>query len=329
MKAIQLSRFGGTDALELVDLPTPVPGPGEVLVRVRAAGVNFAETLMRQDRYAMTPPLPSVLGSEIAGTVESVGADVSGLEIGARVAGAMFAANIHFGGYAEFAIVPADYVVVLPDELSFEAATALMVQGLTAAYLVKQADPAGKTVLVNGAAGGVGSLLVQLARRAGAKTVVAAASSEKKLAFAQALGADFGVDYTQPEWTEKLTGLLGGAGPDIVYESVGGSIMMASLGVLAPLGQIVVYGALNIQQFDLGVPDLLGLIFKNQSLTGFAVAPLLTPASLKAELGQLFDLAVSGELKVTINGTFPLAEAALAHQAIEERGTIGKLVLTA
>lgn len=327
MKAIQLNQFGGLDALDLVDLPTPMPGPGEVLVRVHAAGVNFADTLIRQDRYAMTPPLPSVLGSEVAGKVESVGADVTGLEIGTRVVGPLFATDNPFGGYAEYAVIPAAYVVSLPDELSFEDATTLMVQGLTAAYLVKQASPTGKTVLVNGAAGGVGSILVQLARRAGARTIVAAASNARKLAFAQSLGADIGVDYTRPDWTEQLTALLSGAGPDIIYESVGGTITMANLGVLAPLGQIVIYGALNIQQFELGVPDLLGLIFKNQSLTGFAVAPLLTPASLKAELGALFDLAARGELTVTIGSTYPLAAAGDAHRALEARGTIGKLIL--
>jgi len=192
---------------------------------------------------------------------------------------------------------------------------------------VKQAAPAGKTVLINAAAGGVGSLLVQLARQAGAKTIVATASTDTKLDFARSLGADIGIDYTQADWATALDDALGGAGPDIVYESVGGAITMTSLVALAPLGQMIVYGALNIQQFQLGVPELLGLIFKNQSLTGFALAPLLTPESLRTDLAALFDLVVSGALRVTIGGSYPLARVAEAHRDLEQRGTMGKLVL--
>ncbi|CAN5252551.1 zinc-binding dehydrogenase [soil metagenome] len=329
MKAIQLRRFGNPDVLDYIDVPTPVPGPGEVLVQVHAAGVNFADTLMRQDRYAITPPLPAILGSEVAGTIAALGVDVDAntIAVGTRVAAPLFAANISLGGYAEFVVVPVDYIVPLPDNLSFDQATALMVQGLTAAYLIKQVPPAGKTVLATGAAGGVGSFLVQLARQAGARHIVAAASSEQKLAFTRSLGADVGIDYTDPHWTVSLNAALGGAGPDIIYESVGGTITMDGLAALAPLGQMVIYGALNIQQFALGVPDLLGLIFKNQSITGFALVPLLTPGSLKRELGALFDDAAQGLLTVTIGGVYPLAHAADAHRALEARNTIGKLIL--
>ncbi|MES2270184.1 MAG: zinc-binding dehydrogenase [Pseudomonadota bacterium] len=329
MKAIQLRRFGNPDVLDYIDVPTPVPGPGEVLVQVHAAGVNFADTLMRQDRYAITPPLPAILGSEVAGTIAALGVDVDAntIAIGTRVAAPLFAANISLGGYAEFVVVPVDYIVPLPDNVSFDQATALMVQGLTAAYLIKQVPPAGKTVLATGAAGGVGSFLVQLARQAGARHIVAAASSEQKLAFTRSLGADVGIDYTDPHWTVSLNAALGGAGPDIIYESVGGTITMDGLAALAPLGQMVIYGALNIQQFALGVPDLLGLIFKNQSITGFALVPLLTPGSLKRELGALFDDAAQGLLTVTIGGVYPLADAADAHRALEARNTIGKLIL--
>lgn len=323
MKAIELRRFGDPGVLEYGDVPDPVPGPGEVLVRVHSAGVNFSDVLMRQDRYAMTPPLPSVLGSEVAGTIAELGADVDELMIGTRVAAPLFAANISFGGYGEYVVVPADYIVPLPDGLSFEDATALMVQGLTASYLIKQAPPAGKIVLVTGAAGGVGSILIQLLKQAGARCIVAAASSEAKLEFARALGADVGVDYTDPQWIAAL----GGAQPDIIYESVGGSITMDGLSALAPLGQMVIYGALNIQQFALGVPDLLGLIFKNQSITGFALVPLLTPGSLRAELTVLFEAAAREDLKVTIGGVYPLAQAADAHRALEGRSTMGKLIL--
>lgn len=273
------------------------------------------------------PELPAVLGTEVAGTIEDLGDGVGGLAVGARVAAPLFAAGSYFGGYADRVRIDAGLVVPLPDALSFEHATALMIQGLTALYLTRQAPPRGKTVLINAAAGRVGSLLVQLARRAGAATVIAAASTDKKLEFARSLGADAGVDYTRPDWVDRARAASGGDGPDIIYESVGGAVTKASLDVLAPRGEIVVYGALNIQGFQMGVPELLGLIFKNQSVTGFALAPLLTPESLRTGLTELFDLAVRGQLKVTIGGTYPLERAAEAHRALEGRRTTGKVVL--
>jgi NADPH:quinone reductase len=329
MRQVQFSRFGGPEVLEVVEKPTPVPARGQVLVRVRAAGVNFAETLMRQNRYAVTPELPAIPGTEVAGTIEQLGDGVSGLTLGARVAIPLFATGTVVGGYVDHVVADAGLVVPLPDALSFDTAVTLMIQGLTALYLPRQISPKGKTVLVNAAAGGVGSLLLQLAKRAGAKTVIAAASSASKLELARTLGADAGVDYTKPDWVEELRAASGGNGPDLIYESVGGNVTKECLAALAPGGELVIYGALNIQSFDLGVPELLGIIFKNQSLTGFALPTLLTPAGLKEGLAELFDLAVRGALKVTIGGTFPLERAADAHRALEARGTTGKLVLVA
>jgi NADPH:quinone reductase len=327
MKAVQISRFGGPEVLETVELPTPAPGAGQLLVRVGASGVNLADALTRMDRYAVTPPLPAVLGAEAAGVVEALGAGVDGFAIGQRVATPLFANN-SLGAYAEFVVIDANLAVPLPDAISFEQAAALMIQGITALTLTRQAPPNGKTVLVNAAAGGVGFLLVQLAKQAGARMVIAGASTPNKLDFVRALGADGGVNYTSPGWAEELRRITDGNGPDIIYESVGGEVTAASLGALAPQGQIVIYGALNIQSFQLGVPELLGLIFKNQSLTGFAFAPLLTPATLRSALTALFDLVIKGELVVTIGGRYPLAEASKAHSAVEGRGTTGKLILT-
>jgi NADPH2:quinone reductase len=239
----------------------------------------------------------------------------------------LFATGASVGGYTDHVVVEAGLIVPLPDALTFEAAVALMIQGLTALYLPRQVSPKGKTVPVNAAAGGVGSLLVQLAKRAGAKTVIAAASTAKKLDFARSLGADAGVDYTKPDWVDAVRAASGGAGPDIIYESAGGDITKGCLAALAPGGEIVIYGALNIQGFEFGVPELIGIIFKNQSLTGFALPSLLTPAGLKEGLAELFDLAVRGELRVTIGATFPIERAADAHRALEGRGTTGKVVL--
>jgi NADPH2:quinone reductase len=324
MRAVQLSRFGPPDVLEIVDVPTPIPAPGEVLVRVRASGVNFFETLMRQDRYAVTPELPMIFGVEVAGVIEALGDGVARSLLGARVAVPMFAVGRGSGGYAERLAIDAASAVPIPDDLSFEDATALMVQGLTALHLVRQSPPVGKTVLVNAAAGGVGSLLVQLAKRAGAKLIVATASTNEKLDFARSIGADAGVDYTAPDWVARVRDATGGAGADIVYELVGGAVTRASLDALAPRGELV-FGALG--RFDLDASDLEKMILRNQSLRGFALLPLLTPAVLKSSLTELFDLAASGELKVIQGGRYPLDQVAEAHRAIEERRTTGKVVL--
>ena len=327
MRVVELQRFGAPDVLRVGRRPRPDPAAGHLLVRVAAAGVNFADTLMRRDRYALTPELPSVLGHEVSGVVEALGAGVAGPGPGTRVAAPLFAAGSFFGGYAEYATIDARFAVPIPSELSFEDATALMVQGLTALHLTRRAAPAGKTVLVNAAAGGVGSLLVQLARRAGASRVLAGVGSAAKAELALSLGADAAVDYTRGSWIEEVRAESAGAGPDLIYESAGGDVMPASLRALAPLGEIVVYGALNIQEFSLGVPELLGLIFRNQSVTGFALAPLLTPDLARAGLEELFGLAARGHIRLTRGGTFPFDRAADAHRALEERRTVGKLVL--
>lgn len=327
MKAVQLLAFGGPETLAVVEVPVPEVGPRDVLIRVKASGVNFAETAMRQNRYAVTPPLPSILGAEVAGIVEAVGSGVAGFAVGDRVAGSAFAAGQFFGGYAEYAVCGADYVTPVPDGLPFEQAVALMVQGLTALYLLDRAPATGKQVLVSAAAGGVGSLLVQLAKRAGARQVIAAASTEDKRDFARTLGADSAVDYTASGWSQAVRDLTGGAGADVIYESVGGAVTGESLKALAPLGQIVIFGSLNILDFNLGVSELLGLIFQNQSITGFATVPLLTPEGLREGLARLFALAASNDLKVTIGGAFPLEQAGDAHRALESRQSRGKIVL--
>lgn len=327
MRVVQMSRFGGPEVLEVVERPAPDPGPGQALVRVGAAGVNFAETLMREDRYVVTPELPAVLGAEAAGTVVALGPGVAGPTVGTRVAVPLFAAGALHGGYADHAVIDARLAVPLPEALSFEQATALMVQGLTALFLVRRAPPAGRVVLVTAAAGGVGSLLVQLAKRAGARRVIAAASTAEKLALARSLGADEGVDYTQQGWSTQLRAACGGAGPDLVYESVGGAVTAVSLAALAPGGELVVYGALNVQEFQLGVPELGRLVFGNQSVRGFALVPLLTPELLTAGLAELFELAAQGRLRVAIGGAYPMERAAEAHRALQERRTTGKVVL--
>jgi NADPH2:quinone reductase len=327
MKVVEISKFGGPEVLQVVERPAPDPGRGQALIKVQAAGVNFAETLMRQNRYAVTPSLPVVLGSEVVGTVERLGPDTVGPAIGTRVAGALFEGGGYAGGYAELAAVDVDLLVPVPEELASEDATALMVQGLTALYLEKLAPAKGKTVLVNAAAGGVGSLLIQIVKRAGAKRIIAGASEESKLQLARSLGADAGVNYTHPDWVARTKALAGGVGPDVIYDSVGGSVTAGCLEALASLGELVIYGALNIQSFQLGVAELVGMIFKNQSIRGFAVMPLLTRAQLRADLATLFEMAVHRQLNVHVGAVVPLERAADAHRALDERRSVGKLVL--
>ena len=313
MKAVQFSRFGGPEVLETVERPTPQPGPGEVLVRVRAAGVNYFETLMRRNLYAVTPELPMVPGVEVAGEIEAVGEGVDATLRGARVAVPMFAIGRPTGGYAEVVAVDVASVMPLPDSLSFEHAVALLVQGLSAQHLVRRSPPRGRTVLVTAAAGGIGSLLLQLARRAGAERVIAVAGGQEKLDIARNLGADVGVDYRETGWTARVQEAIGGLGADIVYDIVGGAVTKACLDALAPAGELV-FGALG--RFELSAVELEGMLFRNQSLKGFALLPLLTPESLRADLAELFALAASGALKVTIGGRYRLDQAAEAHRAL-------------
>ncbi|RUW92229.1 zinc-binding dehydrogenase [Mesorhizobium sp. M7A.F.Ca.US.010.02.1.1] len=325
MKAIQLNRFGGPEVLEVVDLPAPVPQSGEVLIRVHAAGINFFEVLMRANRYAVTPQLPMIPGVEAAGVVEAVGQGVDAQLLGRRVAAPLFMSQRPHSGYAEQVTMSADLVVPLPDALPFEAATALMVQGLTALHLLRQSPPDDKAVLVPAASGGVGTLLVQLARLKGARQVIAAAGGKAKLDFVLSLGADAAVDYTKPDWPARVRDLTGGEGANIIYDTVGGAQTAALLEALAPGGELV-FAALG--RFGLAASDLEQLIGRNQSLRGFALLPLLSADVLKASLSELFQMAAGGQLQVTIGGRFRLDQAGEAHRLLDERRSTGKVVLT-
>jgi NADPH:quinone reductase len=316
MRAIQLSRFGGPEVLELIEMPKPVPKAGEVLIRIRVAGVNFFETLMRQDRYAVTPDLPMVFGVEVAGVVEEAGAGVE-VRPGSRVAAPLFAFNRPGGGYADHIAVDASSVVPLPEALSFETAVALMVQGLTALHAVRRSDPKGKTVLVTAAAGGVGSLLLQLAKRSDARRVIAAAGTEEKLDLARSLGADDDANYTHAGWAEAMHA-------DVIYDFVGGELTEACLKALAPQGELL-FGALG--RAALGKAALEAMFARNQALKGFALLPLLAPETVKADLAHLFDLAVSGGLRIPPGARFPLDQASGAHRLIDARRSMGKVVL--
>lgn len=323
MHAIRLSRFGAPDVLEPVELPVPSPGQGEALIRVQAAGVNYFEVLMRQDRYAMTPELPMIPGVEVAGIVEALGPGVTMPAVGTRVAAPLFAMG-RAGGYAQFVPADAALLVPLPDDLPFEAAAALMVQGLTALHLLRRSPPRGKSILVNAAAGGVGSLLIQLARQAGASRIIAAAGSPEKLDLARSLGAGVGVDYRSAGWIDQVLAATEGEGIDIAYDLVGGAQTGACLETLARAGELV---CAAMGRFELGKPEVEALLGRNQSLKGFALLPLLRADGLRTDPENLFAQAAAGSLKAVIGGRFPLAQAAEAHESLQSRRSMGKVVL--
>lgn len=324
MRAVQLKRFGEPDVLQIVEFPKPEPGQGEVLIRSHAAGVNFFEVLMRADRYVATPELPMVFGVEAAGIVEAVGPGADASLLGKRVAALLFMSKRPYGGYADYVTIDAHLVVPLPDTLAFDQATALMVQGLTAVHLLRQSPPEGKSIFLNAAAGGVGTLLIQLAKRAGARLVIAAVGTPAKLDLVSSLGADVGIDHSKPDWPVRMRDVSGGAGVDIAYDMVGGTMTAAALDALVPGGELV-FGAMG--RFGLDAAQLEAMLVANQSLKEFALLPLLSPELVRADLGELFRLAATGELKVVLGGSYPLDRASEAHRSIEERRSLGKVVL--
>ncbi|MFS8113042.1 zinc-binding dehydrogenase [Rhizobium jaguaris] len=323
MRAVQFSRFGPPDVLQVVEIPLPELAPGEVLVCVQATGVNYFEVLMRADRYAVTPELPMIPGVEVAGVVERVGGGADPALLGARVGVPLFLLG-RAGGYAEFVAVDAASLIRLPDRIRFDDAVALMVQGLTALHMTRRFPAKDKRVLVTAAAGGVGSLLVQLAKREGATQVIAAASTKKKREFALSLGADLAIDYGEADWPHAVNAQTDGFGVDLLYDTVGGTITKAALGALAPGGELV-FAALG--RFDLGKNEMDQLFLQNQSLTGFSLLPLLSPENVRADLARLYELAASGQISVPRGGQFPLHEAWRAHEAFEDRAAGGKIVL--
>jgi NADPH:quinone reductase len=320
MKAIRIHETGGTDKLHLDDLALPNPGAGEVRIRVEAAGVNFLDTYQRSGLYPVT--LPHTLGQEISGLITAIGPGVADFQIGDRVATARA-----LGGYAEEALAPVAQLVRVPSGMTSEAAAAVLLQGMTAHYLACDTFPlkAGDTALVHAAAGGVGLLLVQIAKRRGAR-VLASVGTEAKVALAREAGADEVVVSTQESFTVAARRFTGGRGVDVVYDSIGKDTFAGGLESLRPRGMMVTFGNASgpVPPF---APLLLaqkGSLFITRPTLGNYTA---TVAELNARAGDLFSWVQAGELKVRIGATFPLAATAEAHQAIEGRGTTGKILL--
>jgi len=250
MKAIRLNKFGGTENLSVDEIEKPTAGAGEVLIKTAAAGINFADTMLRQNKYLFTPELPFTLGFEVAGTVEAVGENVQNVQVGQRVL-----AMMRGGGYAEYATAMAAQVVPIPDGMNFGESTVLLVQGLTALGLLQNLK-AGDAILIHAAAGGVGSLLVQIAKQKGAK-VLGTASSPEKLEKVAALGADVGINYTEADWTDEVLRATDGKGANLIIEMVGGEIGKQNLKCLAIGGTMIVYGAASGEDFQISALSLL------------------------------------------------------------------------
>ena len=320
MKAIQVSQIGGPEVLKLVDLPVPDPKPNEAVVEIKVAGVNFIDVYFREGRYPA--PLPFINGQEAAGVVVSVGAEVTTLKAGDRVAytGVL-------GSYAEYAAVPADRLVEVPDAIDFPQAAAAMLQGMTAHYLSHSSYgiKRGETALIHAAAGGVGLLLVQMCKLQGAR-VIGTAGSEEKAALARAAGADEVIIYTTQDFEAETKRLTDGKGVHVVYDGVGKTTFQKDLNVLRPRGYLVLFGGASgaVPPFDLLELTRHGSLFVTRPSLQHYVA---TREELEQRSDDLFQMIGRGDLKLRIHQNYSLAEAEQAHRDLEGRKTTGKLLL--
>jgi NADPH2:quinone reductase len=320
VKAIQVKQPGGPEAMELVEAPTPSPGPNQALVRIAASGVNFIDVYFRTGLYKAD--LPVTLGSEAAGVVEAVGPGVTEFSPGDRVAYAMAR-----GSYAEYAVVPAAMLVRLPDGVDFQTAAAAMLQGMTAHYLTHSTFPLGATsvCLVHAAAGGAGGLTVQMAKMLGAR-VIATVSTEAKAQIARENGADEVIRYTEQDFEAETKRLTKGSGVDVVYDSVGKTTFEKSLNCLRARGTLVLFGQSSgaVPPFDAGILNAKGSLFLTRPSLGHYVQ---TPEELHWRAGNVLEWIASGALKLRIDRSYALADAAAAHRDLEGRKTAGKLLL--
>ncbi|WP_210470359.1 quinone oxidoreductase [Sporosarcina sp. 6E9] len=322
MKAIQFEEYGGSEVLKYMDVDIPELGDREVLVNVKAIGVNYADIARREGKYVVPTPLPFIPGAEIAGEIVAVGKNVTQYKPGMRVV-----SLIESDAYAEFAKAHEVALAPIPNGVDFSDAVALPLQGQTAYHILTTMGrlEKGETVLVHAAAGGVGAISVQLAKLFGAGKVIATASSDEKLAHAKKLGADHLVNYTEEDWEQQVLELTDGKGVDVALEMVGGDIFDKTLACLAPFGRLVIFGAASGEQAHLYPAQLMR---KNQSVIGFFLPQIVSKPELYLKsFKELLRYIESGELELTIGGTYKLEDAAEAHQDLQGRKTMGKLVL--
>jgi NADPH2:quinone reductase len=320
MKAVRIHQFGGPEVMQYEDVPTPSPGPGEVLVQLAAAGLNYIDIYQRTGLYPNT--LPYTMGLEGSGVVAALGPEVTGFHQGDHVAYTGVP-----GAYAEYALVPAARLVRMPEGLDVKAGAAAMLQGMTAHYLAYTTYPlqAGDACLIHAAAGGVGLILVQMAKQCGAR-VFGTVSTEEKAALAREAGADAVILYTQQDFEAEVKRLTDGKGVNVVYDSVGQTTFDKSLNCLAPLGYMVLYGQASgpVPPFDAAILNAKGSLFLTRPSLFHYIADR---ASLEKRAGDVLGWIASGQLKLRMEYTFPLSETAQAHRSLEGRKTTGKVLL--
>jgi NADPH2:quinone reductase len=318
--AIRVHQNGGPEVLKWDEVEVGQPGPGQARIRHTAVGLNYIDTYQRSGLYKM--PLPFILGSEGAGVVEAVASDVKHLKAGDRVA---YAGSL--GGYSEARLIPADRLVKLPDGVTDQQAAAMMLQGMTAQYLLRRTYPVkkGDTILVHAAAGGVGLIMCQWAKHLGA-TVIGTVSTEEKAALAKAHGCTHPILYTKDDFVARVKDITKGAGVPVVYDSVGKDTFYKSLDCLAPLGLMASFGQSSgpYGAVDVGILAAKGSLFLTRPSLGTYIAKR---EDLDKVSGELFDVVTSGAVKIEITQTFPLKNAAESHRALEGRRTTGSVVL--
>jgi NADPH2:quinone reductase len=320
MKAIQVPRHGGAEVLTLVDLPIPQPKPNEIVVKIAAVGINFIDVYYREGRYPVPPPF--VDGSEAAGTVHAVGSEVKLWKPGDRVGYCMV-----LGSYAEYAAIPAERAVRVPQGVSDQQAAAALLQGMTAHYLVHSTYPLkkGETALIHAAAGGMGLLLVQMARQIGAR-VIATVGTDEKAKLAREAGADDVIIYTRQDFEVETKRLTEGKGVHVIYDSVGKTTFDKDLNLLRPRGYLVLFGASSgpVPPVDPMVLAHKGSLFLTRPTLGHYAA---SREELELRSGEVFEQIAAGKLKLRIGHTYKLSDAAQAHRDLEGRKTTGKLLL--
>ena len=322
MKAIRVDEFGEPEVLKQVEVERPSPDEGEVLIEIKSAGVNYADTMRRRNQYVESQWLPFTPGSEVAGMVAELGDEVEDVNVGDRVV-----TLLGTGGYAAYAVARARNLIPIPDGMDFDEAAAIPLQGLTAYHVLETSGQLkeGESVLVHAAAGGVGYLAVQMAKLMGASPVIATASTQEKLDLAKDLGADVLIDYTEEDWPERVREATDGDGADVILEMVGGDFLQKNLQCLNTFGRMVVYGAASGDRGSLVPAELM---MNNHVVAGFYLPNIMArPKLFGPSLEKVLGWISSGELKLNVGARYPLEQARDAHDALEGRETTGKIVL--
>ena len=322
MRAVVLNGYEGAKSLRIVDVDKPQPAPSEILIQVKAAGINFAELELIEGRYQVPKEVPFIMGFEAAGIVIEAGHKVKSLKPGDRVT-----SIVSSGGYAEYTIADASAAIPIPDGLSFAEASTIPIQGLSAYALLKYAAKLqlGESILIQSAAGGVGLYLTQLAKLMGSPCVVGLGSTNEKVQLLKRLGADVAVNYSNEGWADQVREATGGKGIEVVLEQASGEVSDECFKLIAPFGRVVMFGAKNVHD-TLPPEKVRQLIFKNQSITGFNF-PSLQPSQIAGCVRPLLELIRSGQVKLFAQHSFALADVGKAYEAMSSRRTIGKIFL--